>query len=54
MDRLIKYLVQALDAVDGRAGTGSFFTEAAIINEIERQERRLNKKRLKARAKILE
>ena len=54
MDRLIKYLVQALDAVDGRANTGSFFTEAAVINEIQRQERRLNKKRLKARAKILE
>jgi hypothetical protein len=42
-----------LDAVDGRASTGSFFTEAATINEIEREEKRLNKKRLKVRAKIL-
>lgn len=54
MDMLIKFLVQSLDAVDGRANTGSFFTEAAVINEIERQERRLNKKSLKVRAKILE
>lgn len=54
MDKLIKFLVQALDAIDCRNGTGFFYIEASIINEIERRERRLNKKKLKIRAKILE
>ena len=52
MDILLRFLVQALDTVDGTKGTAEFYTEAALHYEIERQEKALNKKTLKARAKL--
>lgn len=54
MDILIRFLIQALDTMDGRKGTADFYTQASIHYEIERQEYRINKRRLKQRAKILE
>ena len=52
MDILIRFLVQALDTVDGRKGTASFYTEASIHYEIERQEKKRNKKVLKRRSQF--
>jgi hypothetical protein len=54
MDILIRFLIQALDTVDGRRGTADFYTQASLHYEIERQEKRMNKRTLKRRAKILE
>ena len=52
MDLLLRFLVQALDTVDGNRGTAEFFTQASLHYEIERQEQEMNKKTLKARAKL--
>lgn len=52
MDILIRFLVQSLDTIDGRRGTSNWYLEASIINEIERRERRNNKKVMKRRARV--
>lgn len=54
MDVLVRFLVQALNTIDGRSGSANFYIEAAIINEIARREKRLNKRRRAIRSKILE
>lgn len=54
MDLVVRYLVQALNTSDGRKGTANFYIEAAIINEIRRREKRLNRRTNKIRSKILE
>ena len=54
MDVLVRYLVQALNTTDGRKGTANFYIEASIINEINRREKRLNKRANKIRNRLLE
>ena len=52
MDILVRFLVQSLDTIDGRRGTSRWYKEASIINEIERREKRNNRKVMKRRAKV--
>lgn len=54
MDLMVRFLVQALNTSDGRKGTANFYIEAAIINEIHRREKKLNKRTNKIREKILD
>lgn len=54
MDVLVRFLVQALNTIDGRKGTANFYVEASILNEIERREKKINKRTNKIRSKILE
>lgn len=54
MDKLVRFLVQALNTTDGKKGSANFYIEAAIINEINRREKKLNKRTNKIRNKILE
>ena len=49
MNLLIKFLVQAINTVDGQKNTAQFYIDAATINGIEKKEKRLNKKVLKNR-----
>ena len=52
MDILIRFLIQSLDTIDGRRGTSNWYLEASVINEIERREKRNNRKVLKRRARV--
>lgn len=54
MDLLVRFLVQALNTIDGRKGSANFYIEASIINEIERREKRLNRRTNRIRNRILE
>lgn len=54
MDIVVRFLVQALNTIDGRKGSANFFIEAAISNEITRREKRLNRRTNKIRNRILE
>ena len=54
MDLIVRFLVQALNTSDGRKGTANFYIEAAIINEINRREKKLNRRTNRIRNKILE
>lgn len=54
MDVLVRFLVQALNTIDGRTGSANFYVEAAILNEIARREKRLNRRTNRIRNKILE
>ena len=51
MYRLIRFLVQILNTVDGVRDTAQFYIDAAVHYEIERQEHKLNKYVLQRRAK---
>lgn len=53
MDVLVRYLVQVLSTVDGNRNSANFYIESAVINEIQRREKRLNKKTNRIRQKIL-
>ena len=54
MDLLVRYLVQVLNTVDGNRNSANFYIESAVINEIQRREKRLNKKTNRIRQKILD
>lgn len=54
MDVLVRYLVQALNTRDGNRGSANFYIEASIINEINRREKKLNRRTTRIRNKILE
>jgi hypothetical protein len=54
MDLVVRFLVQALNTSDGRKGTANFYIEAAIINEINRREKKINRRANRIRNKILE
>jgi len=49
MNLFLRFLVQALNTMDGHQDSAQFFIDAATINEIERRERKLNKRVLKIR-----
>lgn len=49
MDRFLKFLVRGIRTIDGRAGTAEFLIGAATIAEIEKTEKRMNKKILRRR-----
>jgi len=49
---LVRFLVQALNTYDGRRDTAQFYIDATVFNEIERREKKINKKVLKNRENI--
>merc|ERR1719424_2510200 len=49
MNLFLRFLVQALNTMDGHQDSAQFFIDAATINEIDRRERKLNKRVLKIR-----
>ena len=52
MDRFLRFLVQGMNSVDGRNGTADFFIDSATTYEIEKQEKRMNRKIMKKRESI--
>lgn len=50
--RFIKFLVQGIKTIDGRQGSADFYINSAAKNEIDRQEKRMNKKVQKRRDSI--
>lgn len=52
-NKLVKFLVQAINTVDGRRDTAQFYIDAAVHYEIERREKRLNRKIQKMRDAIV-
>ena len=53
MDLLVALLVQKVKTIDGTKGSACFYIEASISYEIQRRERRKNKRIQKQRDKIL-
>ena len=52
MMRLIKFLVQGIQTIDGRNGTANFYINAATKMEIDRIEKKMNRKVQKKRDMI--
>lgn len=52
MNVFLRFLVQALNTVDGTANSAQFYIEAAALNEVARREKALNKKILARRKSI--
>ena len=52
MSRFIQFLVQGIRTIDGRQGSADFYIDSATINEINRIEKKMNKKILKKRESI--
>ena len=44
--------MQALNTFDGKRDTAQFYIDATVFNEIERREKKINKKVLKKRSSI--
>lgn len=49
MKIIIRFLIQALNTIDGKANSAKFFIDAGALTEIHRREKRLNRKVLKIR-----
>lgn len=47
-----RFLIQALNTCDGRKDTAQFWIDATVMNEIDRREKKINKKVIKKRATI--
>ena len=52
MNLVIKFLVQAINTVDGQKNTAQFYIDAATIYGTEKMEKRRNKKVLKNRENV--
>lgn len=49
MTLLIRYLIQAMNTCDGKANSANFLIDAGALTEIQRREKKLNKRVLKIR-----
>ena len=47
MDTLLAFLVPAIQTIDGQKGSAIFYYEASIFYEIERREKKINKRIIK-------
>lgn len=52
MNLILKFLVQAINTVDGRRDTAQFYIDAATIYGIERTEKRLNRQVIRNRKTV--
>ena len=52
MDRFLRFLVRGIRTIDGRRETADFLINAATKAEIERTEKRMNKKIMKRRDSV--
>ena len=52
MTLLIRFLVQAMNTIDGKPNTARFLIDAGTLTEIQRREKKLNRKVLKIRKSI--
>jgi len=49
---IVRFLVQALNSFDGKRDTAQFYIDATIMNEVERREKKINKRVIKKRSTI--
>jgi len=52
MDIFIRFLVQALNTIDGNKGTAQFMIDATTLSDIQKAEKRNNRKRMAVRETI--
>jgi len=52
MNLILKFLVQAINTVDGRRNSAQFYIDAATMYGIEKAEKKMNRKVLKNRKTV--